>query len=736
MLGGFIFFQSFNIAVISVVCAVLISAFLLSFFNPFGKFLKGWFGRSVIVIALISFLLSYLYFDLFFYASKRFEEKEVTAHGVITYMETGGITEIDIEVSDIDSKPFSEYKIKAYIDYDKYYNISEGTEIKIKGKIEDFDFGDGSFDTNTYYTSLGYSGVMTEISELTIISEGNFSPEYLINSYRSSITRNIVLNTNSEVGGLLSAILLGDKTYLSGQTRLDFSRIGISHVLALSGMHLAILILGIEKLLEIFGVRKRARYVSTIFLTLFYMILTGLPLSVVRAGVMLIIRSLLHLFSKTHDSQTSLSISVFIICLVEPYAVFSTSLWLSAFATFGILVYSEYESKRRKEEGKKPSLFTKLKDALMISVFAIAATLLFTAVAFDGVSVFGAFSTLIFSFLVEIFLYIGMFVPLVGSFLPIGKLVIPVGEFIASLAGEMSDFKYSYVSSDFVASEILIAITSGIFIAFSVLKIKQKATCVIILSSMLAAFFFTSLILTYTVQNETRLAYERYKSQEIIKVSNEDNIGIVDVSSYDKNTGFEVLSSLSDDNLTRIDKYIMMRYSYNTKEAIKLLCDRVKVDKIYLPRPVSEDEELIFKETERALKGYRTLLMEFRSEDMIDVGTVSVMPIYSGLLEEDNTSILFSLFYKDKAYTYTTLPMLEGKHGNYAKKIISDSETVILGSHGYVKEYKFNLKLENAESIIFASDKIFVHSTVCDYYKDKKLYTLPDKVNLISSPES
>jgi hypothetical protein len=121
------------------------------------------------------------------------------------------------------------------------------------------------------------------------------------------------------------------------------------------------------------------------------------------------------------------------------------------------------------------------------------------------------------------------------------------------------------------------------------------------------------------------------------------------------------------------------------------------------------------------------------SEDMIDVGTVSVMPIYSGLLEEDKTSILFSLFYKDKAYTYTTLPMLEGKHGNYAKKIISDSETVIFGSHGYVKEYKFNLKLENAESIIFASDKIFVHSTVYDYYKDKKLYTLPDKVNLISS---
>ena len=105
------------------------------------------------------------------------------------------------------------------------------------------------------------------------------------------------MNSDAETGGLLGAILLGDRTYLSGQTSLDFSRIGISHVLALSGMHLAILILGIEKLLSLIGISKKARYIITIILTLAYVALTGFSVSVVRAGIMLIIRSLLHLIS-------------------------------------------------------------------------------------------------------------------------------------------------------------------------------------------------------------------------------------------------------------------------------------------------------------------------------------------------------------------------------------------------------------------------------------------------------
>ena len=77
--------------------------------------------------------------------------------------------------------------------------------------------------------------------------------------------------------------------------------------------------------------------------------------------------------------------------------------------------------------------------------------------------------------------------------------------------------------------------------------------------------------------------------------------------------------------------------------------------------------------------------------------------------------------------------MLEGRYRSDAKKILSGSETVILGSHGYVDEHKFNYKLPNVKTIIFSSDKIFVHSSVYDYYRDKNIYSLPEKVDLIFS---
>ena len=49
------------------------------------------------------------------------------------------------------------------------------------------------------------------------------------------------MSSSAENGGLLAALLLGDQTYLSGQTKLDCSRIGITHILALSGMHISII---------------------------------------------------------------------------------------------------------------------------------------------------------------------------------------------------------------------------------------------------------------------------------------------------------------------------------------------------------------------------------------------------------------------------------------------------------------------------------------------------------------
>ena len=76
-----------------------------------------------------------------------------------------------------------------------------------------------------------------------------------------------------------------------------------------------------------------------------------MPSSVVRASFLLIINATLFLIAKTKDSFTSLCIAVLILVLIEPYAVFDLSLWLSAFATLGIVSFSEYKQKRGVDKG-------------------------------------------------------------------------------------------------------------------------------------------------------------------------------------------------------------------------------------------------------------------------------------------------------------------------------------------------------------------------------------------------
>ena len=107
-------------------------------------------------------------------------------------------------------------------------------------------------------------------------------------------------------------------------------------------MHLAILAAAIFGIFRLLRLNKRLSYVFVMLFTLFYMLLTGMPSSVMRAGLMVIISSLLFIFATTSDSLTNLLLSFFIIILIEPYAIYDLSLLLSAFATFGIIEANKF----------------------------------------------------------------------------------------------------------------------------------------------------------------------------------------------------------------------------------------------------------------------------------------------------------------------------------------------------------------------------------------------------------
>ncbi len=142
----------------------------------------------------------------------------------------------------------------------------------------------------------------------------------------------------TECSGFLKALVIGDRSGLSAEEYELFSDAGVSHVLALSGLHISMILLSMNMVPELVSLPKRLCAVPEVVLVLFYMALTGFSHSVVRAGFMALFSMAATLLYSRCDSLDSVCTALFIILLSDPYAIGSISLQLSFLATLGIIM--------------------------------------------------------------------------------------------------------------------------------------------------------------------------------------------------------------------------------------------------------------------------------------------------------------------------------------------------------------------------------------------------------------
>lgn len=134
---------------------------------------------------------------------------------------------------------------------------------------------------------------------------------------------------SSDDAGVLCAMLLGDKELLDDDTRTLWQSGGISHMLAISGLHLTILGMGLFKLLRKCRMPlKAASAVSCAFL-FFYCLFTGMAVSTVRALIMFVLAIGAPLAGRTYDTPTALSVAAVMILLDNPYMLTSPAFLMS-----------------------------------------------------------------------------------------------------------------------------------------------------------------------------------------------------------------------------------------------------------------------------------------------------------------------------------------------------------------------------------------------------------------------
>ncbi len=142
---------------------------------------------------------------------------------------------------------------------------------------------------------------------------------------------------SDETGGFLSALLTGNKSGLDFARRESLSRSGIYHAVAVSGMHVSIL-LGMVLILT--GERRRLGAAIGLPLAIFFVLMTGASASAVRAGCMQALLLLAPLLGRENDPPTSVAAALLFLLVLNPWSIMSVGLQLSFAAVCGILLFS------------------------------------------------------------------------------------------------------------------------------------------------------------------------------------------------------------------------------------------------------------------------------------------------------------------------------------------------------------------------------------------------------------
>jgi len=217
----------------------------------------------------------------------------------------------------------------------------------------------GSFLYADYLGRTGWDGVarLSHFSRAKKLGEGGNPILKTIFRWREAIRKKIRTSVDEPAASILLAMVIGESGYLSNEMREIFSSAGISHILAVSGTHLAFVSLFVfgltrwlllrlpESILLVISTQKIpsqwAALVTAVVATL-YALLAGGKIGTMRALTMILIYLLSIWIGRNRDTKVSLSLAALLILLFHPQAIFEISFLLSFSAVISIVLFVKW----------------------------------------------------------------------------------------------------------------------------------------------------------------------------------------------------------------------------------------------------------------------------------------------------------------------------------------------------------------------------------------------------------
>ena len=591
------------------------------------------------------------------------------------------LTAIDDEASDL--------RISLYTVNEE---IKIGDVIRCKGEIYPLSNQD---DEQLYQKASGIVAVV-EIDGYVNVIKHTFSLRYLFRELNNTLADQLGTVTNEKSSGLFPALLLGNKSHLSSYTALLFRRAGASHLLALSGLHLSVLLAFLQKLLSPLRTSKRLKDALCLCFILVFTALSGASSSILRAAFMSSFYFIAWFFKRKNDSVTSLFFTAALLLLFWRGTLYDVGFWLSFFATYGIILSSKlpiFKSIRQENNTKLNTalrIIVKAKGILklfFVTVFAVLFTLPLCALFFGEVSLLSIPSSLILSPFANIILLLALpllllsYVPYIGVwFGHIASIISNIFLRVVTWLGEISNTTYA---TNFLLVEILAVLLLLSLVAITLLPKKFSK-----ILSLGSAFVFVTLIFSTAIGNiqanmKNEISYQANENHEFFLLEERGSAVLVDVSSGQYDASLHALSCLEEKHLTSLDTLVLTHLHQGHRKFLERMAKGIKIETLYLAAPLTEDEDAIYLDLLEIADTYHISCETYLPKEAVTLGKSTLYfhqtPVLPGetypafmvsVSREEETIVLLS-----SSYTYLKPP-------DTSLQLLFSAQTLILSAHG------------------------------------------------------
>ena len=233
------------------------------------------------------------------------------------------------------------------------YVIEPGKTVRFCGKLTLFEepTNPGQFDFKRYYRGLGIRYRFQADSAEQLDAENECSPAELA-AYRikKRAERAIDDTCVPEDRGFFRAILLGDRGMLSEEDTKLFREGGISHILAVSGLHVSLIGMTVYSVLRKMGAGYGVAGAAAGILLLIYGIIAGFGASVFRAVFMTCLGMGANFIGRTYDRMNAMALALLLLLVQSPFLLYSAGVQLSFGAILAISVLAERDRRRQRAE--------------------------------------------------------------------------------------------------------------------------------------------------------------------------------------------------------------------------------------------------------------------------------------------------------------------------------------------------------------------------------------------------